>query len=82
MFIRLRENSESVLAVNLKICDTILIVKKGDEFALTLETDASITPTTGVAIEYYGSHQRAIQAFENMMDMLGKGHHLCDVSEF
>jgi hypothetical protein len=73
MFIKLRENSEGVLAINLNASDKILIRENAGEFVLSFGKDSF-----AINIEGYPTHERAIQAFHNMMDMLQDGCHLCD----
>ena len=76
MFIKLRENSGDVLAVNLNAGHTIHIEQISSKFTLRLTTDETI-----INIEHYDTHERAVQAFQNMMDKLENGHRVCDVHE-
>ena len=76
MFIKLRENSGDILAVNLNAGHTIVIQGNSSPFILRLETDE-----TSINIEHYDTHKRAVQAFLNMMDKLENGDRVCDVHE-
>ena len=78
MIIKIPENPTQVRAVNLNAHDTISIrpSASGDEFLLALETDIST-----VNIERYPTRERAIQAFETLMDKLEEGDRVCDVGE-
>ena len=74
MFIKLRENSGKVLAVNLST--HVFIRQNAGEFVLVLGADRFTTN-----IERYPTEERAVQAFENMMDRLKNGDRVCDISE-
>ena len=76
MFIKPRENAEDVLAINLNAGHTILIRKNGSKFLLRLETEE-----TPINLEVYDTHERAVRAFQNMMDKLENGHRVCDIHE-
>lgn len=73
MFIRLRDNAEGVLAVNLNASQRILIYQNAGEFVLAVGTES----TAIINIESYPTHERAIQAFESMMDRLEGGRPFC-----
>ena len=75
MFIKLRENPSGVLAVNLHAGHTISI-QEGSKFTLRVRTDETI-----INIENYDTRERAVQAFQKMMDKLENGHRVCDVHE-
>lgn len=74
MFIKLRENSSGVLAVNLNAGHTILIREIDDKFTLRLQTEENI-----INIEFYDTRERAVQAFQNIMDKLENGDRVCNV---
>ena len=76
MFIKLRDNSSGVLAVNLNAGHTIVIRESGSQFLLRLGTDETI-----INIETYDTHERAVLAYLNMMDKLENGCRVCDVNE-
>lgn len=76
MFIKLRENSSGTLAVNLNACHTIFIHQNSGKFVLRLQTEEII-----INIEHYDTRERAVQAFQNMMDKLENGHRVCDIYE-
>ena len=75
MFIKLRENPGDILAVNLNAGHTIYI-QEGSKFILRVQTDETI-----INIENYDTRERAVQAFQKMMDKLENGHRVCDVHE-
>ena len=76
MFIKIRENSSGVFAVNLNAGHTIVIRENSGKFVLKLETDETI-----INIEFYDTHERAVQAYQNMMVKLENGHRVCDIHE-
>ena len=76
MFIKLRENSTGVYAVNLNTGIRIRIEERLNEFVISVETD---TFTTN--IESYPTKERAIQTIHHMMDRIQGGLRVCDVSE-
>ena len=76
MFIKLRKNPSGVLAVNLNAGHTIFIHQSGGKFVLRLRTDKTI-----INIETYDTHERAVRAFQNMMDKLENEHRVCDIHE-
>ena len=76
MFIKIRDNSSGVLAVNVNAGHTILIWRSGSTFTLRLQTEETI-----INIENYDTRERAVQAFQNMMDKLENGHQVCDIRE-
>ena len=76
MFIKLRENSSGVLAVNLHAGHTISIHQNSGKFVLRVQTDETI-----INIENYETRERAVQAYQKMMDKLENGHRVCDVHE-
>ena len=76
MFIKLRDNSSGVLAVNLNAGHTIVIRENSGQFLLRLGTDEAI-----INIENYDTRERAVRAFQNMMDKLENGDRVCDVNE-
>lgn len=75
MFIKLRKNPGDILAVNLNVGHTIYI-QESSKFTLRVQTDETI-----INIENYDTRERAVQAFQNMMDKLENGHRVCDVHE-
>lgn len=76
MFIKLRDNSSGVLAVNLNASHTILIRQNGSKFLLRVQTEEAI-----INIENYDTRERAVQAFQKIMDKLENGHRVCDIHE-
>ena len=76
MFIKLRENSSGVLAVNLHAGHTISIHQISSKFTLRVQTDETI-----INIENYETRERAVQAYQKMMDKLENGHRVCDIHE-
>lgn len=77
MFIKLRENLNGILAINLKSYNTILIDQNDQVNVLKVALDSH-----SIEIEKYETPERALQAFENMMDKLKKGTQVCHVSDF
>ncbi len=76
MFIKIRENSSDVLAVNLNAGHTIFIHQNSGKFVLRLQTEETI-----INIENYDTRERAVQAFQNMMNKLENGERVCDIRE-
>ena len=75
MFIKLRDNSSDILSVNINAYKTIAILQRQGEFVLALANDSS------TFIDVYPTRERALQAFENIMDKLANGVRVCYSSD-
>ncbi len=75
MFIKLRENSEGVLAININTGTRIRLYERNKEYVMSVETEHS-----NHLVQVFQTWDDGFQVFNHMMDKLDEGCRVCNIN--